>query len=388
MNVPTTESLAAQNLTQLESSLSQTSPLQRKAFLRVLAVLEALLATGEYKFAVDRAKQNLAITAGVDGLTVLGQEFDVPRKAAVAAVVVATVPSASGTVTGASAFIGQPNGLQYYPDASASAIAGVITLTLHCTTPGAAGNLAPGAKLNIVSPLGGVSTQATVASVAVTGAEIEDLEVWRQRILFAERATPGGSNATDYKIWAEEVAGVTRAFPFAGKPVGGGPSYPGDRTVYVQADVSIDADGVPTTSLLNSVRAALEIDPLTGLSRPVLGLTDATLYVQPIIRTTFAVTITNLITPAGQGAAVKGVIATDLATYFAALFSYVEGVDLPQYRNDEVTTLTLSKAVQDTLEREGSSADLVAFKVSGTSYNSYILAPGELAKGTIAYVTV
>ena len=45
-NIPTTLEQKVQNLANLEAALSQTSPLADKAFLRVLAAMEAMQFTG------------------------------------------------------------------------------------------------------------------------------------------------------------------------------------------------------------------------------------------------------------------------------------------------------------------------------------------------------
>ena len=96
-NIPTTAASAAQALSKIESSINQTSPLNNKAFNRVISVVFGFLVTGLYKFASERAKQNLVLTAtGVD-LERLGADRGVIRKDAAAAVVTANLPSTTGT---------------------------------------------------------------------------------------------------------------------------------------------------------------------------------------------------------------------------------------------------------------------------------------------------
>ena len=105
----------------------------------------------------------------------------------------------------------------------------------------------------------------------------------------------GGGNAADYREWAQEVAGVTRAYPYSGKPVALLlESSPPDRTVYIEADTTIDPDGIAPQALLDEVRATITTDPVTGLARQPLGLTDSTLFVESISRTEFFVGISHL----------------------------------------------------------------------------------------------
>lgn len=390
LTIPTTQELFDQNLARLESALGQTAPLNKKAFLRVLAAVESMAATGLYKFAAERIKQSLALTATGDGLDLIGGQFDTLRKLAASTVVTATLPAITGTIIPATAgFIAAPNGQRYFLDGAVEAVAGVATLSLTAEIPGTDGNLVVSDTLTIVSAVAGAEQTATVTAITTTGADSETDTAYRPRVLFAMRATTGGANATDHKIWAEEVSGVLRAFPFAGKPVGGGTSYPGDRTVYIECDSSIDPDGIPPTSLLDDVRDSLNYDPVTGRSRMVLGMTDDTLYVEAISRLSVDITITNLVTPAGIDAAVKAAISDALDLYFAGIAAYVEGVDLEQDRNDQITNLTLSDIIQGVLTLNGSSAEGVAFEIAATPYDIYQLSPGELTKtGAITYAVV
>lgn len=390
LSIPTTKELADQNLSRLESAIGQTAPINEQAFLRVLAVLEAMMGTSLFKYAAERARQNLAITATGTDLDRLGSEYDTTRKLSASTVLTATLPAITGTTIPATAsFIGAANGIRYFLDYAVTAVEGVATLSLTAEVPGTVGNLQVTDVLTIVSPVAGAGQTAAVTAIATTGADPETDAAFRPRVLFAMRATTGGSNATDHKIWAEAVPGVLRAFPFAGKPVGGGTSYPGDRTVYVECDPSIQPDGIAPVGLLDDVRAACLVDPLTGRTRTALGLTDDTLYVQAIARDSVVVTIENLTTPTGQDAAVKSAISDALGLHFRSLVSYVEGVDLVQDRNDKITSLTVSQVVQEVLSASGSSAKSVAFAIGGTTYDSYQLEPGQLAKlGTITYATV
>jgi uncharacterized phage protein gp47/JayE len=381
LRIPTTQELADQNLAGLEGALGQTAPVGDKAFLRVLAVVEALAATGLYKLAAERIKQVLALTATGSDLDVLGAEYNTTRHAAEATRLTIALPALSATIIPITAeFIGVANGVRYLMESSVEAVAGVATCTVIADVLGAVGNLAVTDTLNIASPVAGAETVAAVTVVDNTGADTETDAAYRPRVLFAMRSTTGGSNATDHKVWAEEVAGVLRAFPYAGRPAGEGTSYPGDRTVYIEADSGVD--GVPAAGLLTEVRTALATDPVTGLGRTTLGLTDSTLWVEAITRTAANITITTLVTPSGQEATVKAAIVDALTIYFAAVVPFVVGVDLEQDRNDRVTAVSVADIVQDVLTATGSSASAVACSLGAT----YQLTLGTLLKlGTMTY---
>jgi hypothetical protein len=377
MIIPTTQELSDQNLARLEAAMGQTAPVAEQAFLRVLAVVEAMLGTGLYKYAAERARQNLAMTATGEDLDLIGAGVSVTRKPAEAAALSAALPATTGTIIpSTTGFIGAANGMRYYLDAAATSVAGVVTLSMTAEETGTAGNLQVGDTLNLISPIAGASTTATVTALTNTGAEKETDEAYRARVLFALRAVTGGSNGTDYKVWSESVAGVLRAFPYGGKPhTLGLISFPGDRTVYIEADASIDPDGIAPVGLLDEVRTVLDNSP------HALGLTNANLWVESITRSAATVEITNLVTPDGITTAVKDSIETALSVYFAGLSPYLSGIDLPQNRNDLITDLTVAGVVQDILDNVGASATRVRFKLSTTPYlSNYRIEPGELIK--------
>jgi len=387
-NIPTLQELSAAHLARLESQLGQSAPTNDKAFLRILALSEAAQDIGLYKYAADRAKQNLAITATGADLDRLGQNEGVIRKTATTAQVTATLTATTGTVIPSTIdFIADANGLLYRPIADVTAVANVATLTLQCRESGVAGQLEIGDTLEIASQISGANTTATVTAIVTIGLDAESDADYRPRVLFAQRAITGGANATDHKIWSEEVTGVKRAFPYSGRPADEGTSYPGDRQVYIEATSDIDADGYAPAWLLDDVRQAINYDPDTGESRAPLGLTDATLFLRSISRTTMHTEIRDLVVDSDKEAACKADITTALTLYYDSVVPFVDGVDLPQERSDTITSMSVGNVVQDVLSAYGATASSVGFGiVVGVFLTQYVLGTGELCKiGTVTY---
>ena len=383
MTIPTTKQITAQNIANLEATLNQTTPLNDKAFNRVLSATEAVMFTSLYKFGVDRIMQVFATTANRDGLIVLGNEYGVNIKVAVAAVLTITLPGTNGTIIPATnEFTGDSNGVRYSVDASATVTGGIATISVTANQTGVIGNLNNGETLTISNQVAGAETVATVTATTTTGAEEEATEAYRIRILDVIRAPGGGGNAADYRNWSQEVAGVARAYPYAGLPAALLlDSSPAERTVYVESTTAIDSDGIPPQSLLDQVRDSITTDPDTGLSRQPLGLTDDTLYVEAIFRTPFFVQITGLTVDASIEATVKAEIETQLMAYFRGISPFIDGVDAPIDRNDLITDLTVSNVVQDVLLSIGGTAQSVAFDILfGGSLPEYQLGQGETAK--------
>lgn len=385
--IETTQQRKDANLANLEAQLGQTAPITDKAFLRVLASMEAMGFTSLAKFAANRAKQNLALTATADDLERLGSEYGVTKKPAESAVLSVSLPADNGTnIPATTPFIGDANGLTYYPTASAIAAGGSADFDVIAEEAGAVGNLQVSDTLSIGTPIAGAESTATVTAIVTTGADEEAESVYRQRVLDEIRSEGGGGNSYDYRRWAQEVAGVARAYPYAGQPAAVG--TPPDRTVFVEADTSIDPDGIAPGSLLDDVRDSITTDPLTGLSRQPLGLTDATLYVVSITRTTFYIEITNLSVDPADEAATKDDIETALTDYFLDLFPFVSGLDFVGDKNDIITQLTVSNVVQDILAARAASATAVAIGIAPGVFTTtyYEFDPGEKAKlGTIVY---
>ena len=390
-NIPTTAASAAQALANIESRINQNSPLLPKAFNRVISITLALLITGLYKFASERAKQNLVLTAtGVD-LERLGADRGVIRKAATSAVITADLPANNGTVIPVTVtFTAGVNGFRYFNNIEIIAAGGVAALTLTAEDAGAAGNLSAinPDTLNIGAQIAGATSIATVTGTVTSGTDQEDIEVYRSRVLTAYRSKTGGANTADYRIWSEEVAGVKRAYPYAGGPLDQVTPQPPERTVYIESTVAIDSDGVPTQAVLDAVRAAIITDPETGIQRQPLGLTNDTLFIEPIVRLPIHVTVQNLVVDISKETQAKADISEALDLYFSQITMFVTGLDFVDDKNDVITIASIGGVIDDALRATGGSITTVLFGLDAFVDDLRItLIPGQLVKtGPVIYV--
>jgi hypothetical protein len=213
--------LVAEYKTNYETELNIDIPAQRRAFLNVLAVQQATCHKALEKRIAAAQKAVLAVTADADGLAVLGDEFDCPREDAVAYNATCTVPAAGGSsITAGTELSSDATGAYYKVDTTESEVGGFITFTVTAEDAGEAANLDPAPHvLKFVSPVPGITSDATIYAVVVYGSDQEELEHWRARVLEAERAAHGGGNLADYRYWSEQVSGVARAYPYSGKPI-------------------------------------------------------------------------------------------------------------------------------------------------------------------------
>lgn len=191
-----------------------------------------------------------------------------------------------------------------------------VGLTLEATTAplaveaketGAAGNLAAGVKVSFTRAIVDVDAEATVAGTAGLsgGADIEDIEDYRERILEYMREPPMGGDENDYVKWAKEVPGVTRAWVY--------PKEMGLGTVtlrFMMDKVRAAFDGIPQGTTASTL-AAGDGDQQTVFDyivsrRPV----TADLFVVAPIPDAIDVTIADLST---DTPAVRADIAANIA---------------------------------------------------------------------------
>lgn len=390
MTIPTTAELFATFLANIEARLNQTTPDADRAFNVVLALTEAAAATGMYKYAADRHLASFVMDARGADLDRWGTEYGVARKSAVSAVLTLTLTGTNGTIIPAgTVFVADANGAEYVSQAEVEIAAGTSAPVVAARLPGTSGNLTPADTLVLQTQIVGATGIPVVASVTTTGTDAEVDDDYRVRILDVQRAQGGGGNNGDHRIWAQGVAGVRRAFPFSGPPWDSGITpEPPMRTVYVECTPDIEADGIAPAGLLDQVRAALNTDPLTGLSRMPLGMTDATLYVQAISRTGIYVQVAALNVPSGQTSQCQDAIEAALTAYLATIEPFVTGLDPAFGRNDTITNLTISRITQAVLTAYGASAANIGFGLSvGVFNSSYTVQQGERAKlAAVAYV--
>jgi hypothetical protein len=381
VDIPKTLDLVLRNIAIYEGKLNQTVPATDKAFYNVLSVVNALTETELVRMIISLAKQNLALTADRKGLILLGTEQGILPNPAEAAVLTGTIPATTGATLPATVnFIGLSNGVRYFPDASYTESGGVITVTVTAENVGAVGNLEVGAELEISSQISGIGSTLTVTVVDNIGADEQDTEDYRRDVLANQRALKGGGNPANYRSWSEEVTGVLNAFPYSKLPWNDGnyPGVPPERTAYIEATTDVDADGIPPQALLDEVRASITIDPETGLARQPLGITDDTLYVEPIFRTTIYVEIVGLVVPSAQEADIKTKLGIAVQEYLLAVRQFIVGLDFEDDQNNTITKVSFSDLVQGVIEDVGGSAEEVNF---GTTAGVFTLTTKTLTEG-------
>lgn len=133
---------------------------------------------------------------------------------------------------------------------------GVLRAPIEAVKAGTSGNLDDKTPLRLMSPVAGLSSTGYADSVE-GGTDLESLEDWRSRIMARWYYTPQGGADPDYKIWATDVAGITRAWVFR--------HYAGRGTVGVMPAGSDLDNPAPDATLIEAVKQyLLPLAPVAG----------------------------------------------------------------------------------------------------------------------------
>lgn len=217
--IPTAKETYDQILSTVTAALNVTVPKSPKSFTKIWSAISSTVITSLYKYANDQLKNLLISTATRTGLIVIGNDYGIPIKAATYTTLEIEIAAYNGAVIDlGKEFIGDFNGLSYFPEITVTATGVTVTLNIVSQTTGTDNNMGIGDTLTLASPIPGVGQTATVTDVIEDAIDEEDIEVYRSRLFYAKRNRGGGGNAYDYKLWGEEVEGVKMVEPITGLP--------------------------------------------------------------------------------------------------------------------------------------------------------------------------
>ena len=198
-------------------------------------------------------------------------EFGIYRKQAISAV--GTVTFTGTGVVPEGTQIQTEDGAVYVTTADSSG----GTAQIRAAVAGKAGNASAGMELTLVSPIAGIQS-VCVASELTGGADAEDDEALRERLLYRQKTPPKAGTKADYVKWSLEVPGVTRAWCFP-KELG-----QGHVTVRFMTD-GMTENGVPNETMIKAVTDHItEEMPVTAVLHvvaPVPKKLDMTIDILP-----------------------------------------------------------------------------------------------------------
>lgn len=274
---PTLPELIDRLAAEMESRLPGVLARARRSLAGVLVRVLAGALSALYQYFERLIQQAWPDQADEDYLPAHGARWGVPRKLAEAA----TGPLSVGGLVGYPLVAGtvflRKDGARFTVDTGVTIEEdGTAAVTITAADVGQAGNTVSGVEFRLASPVDGINSVAVASDAISGGADVEDIEAWRARILDRIRKAPHGGDPDDYVEWALEVPGVTRAWCT--------PSGNGAGTVVVRFVRDGDDDLIPDAGEIDAVQAYIDT------KRPV----TAELFVQPLVAKPIAYTISGL----------------------------------------------------------------------------------------------
>lgn len=235
---------------------------------------------------VDR--QISPITCELERLYDWAALYGVDRLQATAASGTVLATGNVGTAVLAQTLLRGNNGFDYRVILAVELGAGNTPVEVVCVTPGAGGNLIAGQTLTVIDPIPGVGGVMVVDSDGITGgAEIEDVESWRVRVVDEWRAvvTFGARSGkpADYRFWARAAHPSVSAALVRPHLLGAG-------TIVIRPICNALLNRLPTEAVITAVSMYLDvIAPATAdwsVAVPIVRPVSVSIDLQPSVDTT------------------------------------------------------------------------------------------------------
>lgn len=197
----------------ISASLSGADALLRFAVLKIIGKVQAGLCNLQFGYLDWISRMAVPFTAEDEYLEGWAALKKVYRKAASAAQLSVQFTGIVGKPLSSGVSVVRSDGATYTINATGTVGSdGTVTVTITAATAGAAGNCDVGTAMSLGEAVDGIQTAGTVVSNVESGADVEDDDDLRTRMLEAYQGTPQGGDVDDYVEWAEAVSGVTRAW--------------------------------------------------------------------------------------------------------------------------------------------------------------------------------
>lgn len=211
-NRPTLSTLIDRARDDFDARLPGADSRLRRSALDVLARVHAGAVNALYGFQSWIALQIMPDTADAEQLARWAAIWGIARKAAVAANGIADFSGNDGAAIPVGTALVRSDGFQYQTTSDAVIAAGVGTVAVEAAIAGNMGNAEAGQRVVFSAPVAGVNANALLTAGMFGGADEENDESLRARLLDRIRRPPHGGNIGDYERWTLEVPEVTRAW--------------------------------------------------------------------------------------------------------------------------------------------------------------------------------
>lgn len=246
-NRPTLAEIIERKITDFESRLSTVSAQLRRTLVNAFIRASAGVAHGLHGHLEWLSDQIIPDTAETDLLDRHAGWWGINRKSASSATGNITFTGTDTIVIDAGTIVQRADGEQFTTDANGTISGGSVDIAVTAVTAGQNSNTSAGVSMSLVTAIAGVDSSAVVAVGGLTGgADIEADDDLRERLRDRVQNTPHGGAQHDYVAWANEVAGVTRAWAFS--------AWLGPGTVGVYFVRDDDASLIPDAGEVQTVQ--------------------------------------------------------------------------------------------------------------------------------------
>lgn len=209
----TLSTLISEVAADINSALQGADALLRFTVLKVVGKIQAGLSNLQMAYLDWIAKQAVPFTAEDEYLEGWAALKKVYRKAATPAQLTATFAGVPGTPLNGGTQVVRSDGATYTTAVTATVDGtGSLSVTIVATAAGSAGNADAGTTVALGIAVSGIQSSGNITGTVSSGADIEDNDELRNRMLAAYQNTPQGGDLNDYVGWALAVPGVTRAW--------------------------------------------------------------------------------------------------------------------------------------------------------------------------------
>lgn len=212
---PTPQESLSRIQAQMDIDLPKADSRIRWSVENVIGKVLVLACRELYGYIQYISRQILVSTADEEHLPRHGSEWGIPRKGMTKANGPVLSTGTNGSVVEAGRVLRRGDNVEYTLDADVTIAGGTGLGAVTAVKAGTDGAATAGTKINLTSPVPGVSSESTVQAPGLTGGnDIESPDEWRARIIERKQRPPQGGDADDYVTWTKEVPGVTRAWVY------------------------------------------------------------------------------------------------------------------------------------------------------------------------------
>lgn len=218
---PTLTQLRAQVAADIQAALPRSDPLLRFSSLNILGNALAGLARLQFGYTDWVSRQSNPFTAEDEFLEAWAALKNVFREAATQAGLATpgqiTFQGTSGTPLPIGTPVSRGDGVAYTTTSvgvwtGSSVVVNAVANADPSGLTGAFGNCAVGTVMTLGTAIAGINSTGSVTTAFTGGADVEQDDSLRARMLQAYQNVPQGGAVKDYITWALQVNGVTRAW--------------------------------------------------------------------------------------------------------------------------------------------------------------------------------